>query len=81
MLNVPIFDKHGVEIASKSVAHPALAVASVQWKLLKNFCSEFGLSPVARTRLAIERQDDSDRNLHDVLSGPELTAEERARLQ
>lgn len=81
LLELPIFDKEGSEIGSKLIPHPALMIASTHWKVMRAFCSEFGLSPVARTRLAIERQDDSDRNLHDVLSGPELTTEERARLQ
>jgi P27 family predicted phage terminase small subunit len=60
--------------------HPAVAVSNAAWALVKGFCSEFGLSPVSRTRLAIERKDDGERNLHDLLSGPRLTPEEKGRI-
>src|SRR5579863_8251506 len=35
--------------------HPAVAQMNAAWTLLKMFCSEFGLSPVSRTRLAVEK--------------------------
>jgi P27 family predicted phage terminase small subunit len=43
----------------KRKAHPAIAVSNAAWRQVRAFCSEFGLSPVSRTRLAIERKDDA----------------------
>jgi phage terminase small subunit len=40
------------------------------WMLLKAFCSEFGLSPVSRTRLAIEKPADAEDDLLEILSQP-----------
>ena len=41
--------------------------------------SEFGLSPVSRTRLTIENPDDSMAELEAILRGPRLTDEEREK--
>ena len=38
--------------------------------LLKSFCSEFGLSPVSRTRLTIEKPADGEDELIAILSQP-----------
>jgi phage terminase small subunit len=38
--------------------------------LLKAFCSEFGLSPVSRTRLAIEKPAAGEDDLLEILSQP-----------
>ena len=35
--------------------HPAVRQGTQAWALMKAFCSEFGLSPVSRTRLAIDK--------------------------
>ena len=50
--------------------HPAVAQMNAAWLLLKAFCSEFGLSPVSRTRLAIDKADDGDDELVEILSQP-----------
>jgi P27 family predicted phage terminase small subunit len=50
--------------------HPAVAQMNAAWTLLKMFCSEFGLSPVSRTRLAIEKPADGDDELLEILSQP-----------
>lgn len=50
--------------------HPAVAQMNAAWMLLKAFCSEFGLSPVSRTRLAIERSTDGESELLAILAQP-----------
>ncbi|HLN02059.1 MAG TPA: phage terminase small subunit P27 family [Bryobacteraceae bacterium] len=50
--------------------HPAVAQMNAAWTLLKMFCSEFGLSPISRTRLAIEKPADSEDDLLEILSQP-----------
>ncbi|MBZ5592775.1 MAG: phage terminase small subunit P27 family [Acidobacteriia bacterium] len=50
--------------------NPAVAQMNAAWTLLKMFCSEFGLSPVSRTRLAIEKPADGDDELLEILSKP-----------
>jgi P27 family predicted phage terminase small subunit len=50
--------------------HPAVRQGNQAWALMKAFCGEFGLSPVSRTRLAIEKLDDGDEDLMELLSRP-----------
>ena len=50
--------------------HPAVAQMNAAWMLLKMFCSEFGLSPVSRTRLAVEKPADAEDDLLEILSQP-----------
>ena len=60
----------GEKILLKIKAHPAIAVSNQAWRLLHRFCSEFGLSPVSRTRLTIEKKDDGVLDLATLLSQP-----------
>jgi P27 family predicted phage terminase small subunit len=57
-------------VVSSVRAHPAAAQGTAAWMLLKAFCSEFGLSPVSRTRLAIEKPADAEDDLLEILSQP-----------
>ena len=50
--------------------HPAVAMGNDAWSLLRSFCSEFGLSPVSRTRLSIERTDPAEDDLMKILMQP-----------
>jgi P27 family predicted phage terminase small subunit len=50
--------------------HPAVAQGNAAWALLKSFCSEFGLSPVSRTRLTVEKPTNSEADLMEILSRP-----------
>jgi P27 family predicted phage terminase small subunit len=50
--------------------HPAVAQMNAAWMLLKAFGSEFGLSPVSRTRLAIDKPVDAEDELLEILSQP-----------
>jgi|SRR5947209_7515997 len=60
----------GAIIGQKVKNHPAVAVSNACWRNVRAFCSEFGLSPVSRTRLAIEQTDFSDADLTELLSRP-----------
>jgi len=48
--------------------HPAVAQGNAAWALMRAFCSEFGLSPVSRTRLAIEKPTAGEDDLLEILS-------------
>src|ERR1700675_3307689 len=50
--------------------HPSVAQGNAAWVLLKAFCSEFGLSPVSRSRLAIDRPGAGEADLMEILSRP-----------
>jgi P27 family predicted phage terminase small subunit len=51
-------------------SHPAVAQMNAAWVLLKAFCSEFGLSPVSRSRLAIEKPSAGEADLMELLAQP-----------
>lgn len=51
-------------------AHPAVAMGNDAWTLLRSFCSEFGLSPVSRARLSIDRTDTGEDDLMKILMQP-----------
>jgi P27 family predicted phage terminase small subunit len=50
--------------------NPAVAISNAAWRQLRLFCSEFGFSPVSRTRLAIEKKDDGEADLAKMLMTP-----------
>jgi phage terminase small subunit len=50
-----------------------MTVANVAWALMKAFVVEFGLTPLSRTRLTIERREDAEDELNELLTGPRLT--------
>lgn len=52
--------------------HPSVSVSNASWAHVKAFCSEFGLSPVARTRLTIEKRDTSEAEMQAALSKPRV---------
>jgi P27 family predicted phage terminase small subunit len=59
----------GESITTKK--HPAVEISNRSWLIVKAFCSEFGLSPVSRTRLAIAKKpQDSMKSLMEMLSKP-----------
>lgn len=75
--------KHGLLIAEPIVkadgevtgrtrikANPAIAISNKSWRVAHSFCSEFGLSPVSRTRLTIDKSDSSHGDLLKLLSQP-----------
>src|SRR5690242_2033149 len=52
---------NGSLVILKRRAHPAVNVSRVAWNQVRAFCSEFGLSPVSRTRLAVEKRSEERR--------------------
>jgi P27 family predicted phage terminase small subunit len=50
--------------------HPAVAQGNAAWALVKAFCSEFGFSPVSRSRLALEKGVADEEDLLAILSRP-----------
>lgn len=54
----------------KLKTHPAVTISKACWSQVRSFCSEFGLSPVSRTRLALEKPDDGKDDLMEMLSAP-----------
>ena len=50
--------------------HPAVAQMNAALMVQRAFCSEFGLSPVSRTRLAVDKPADGDDELAVILSQP-----------
>jgi P27 family predicted phage terminase small subunit len=50
--------------------HPAVRQGNQAWALMKAFCSEFGLSPVSRMRLVVDKGDDEEQDLMALLSRP-----------
>jgi P27 family predicted phage terminase small subunit len=69
LIEQPILDAAGKQAGVRLKAHPLVAVSHSSWKLFKGFASEFGLSPVARLRLAIE-SDSGEGELLSILSRP-----------
>lgn len=74
IVSEPVFYKGeplaGIERTKK---HPAITVAQASWALVTKFCSEFGLSPVSRSRLTIDRKEkQTDQNINDLLAGPRV---------
>lgn len=65
-----IDDESGEVIVLKRKNHPAIAISRASWNQVRAFCSEFGLSPVSRTRLAVEKRDDGAADLATLLSTP-----------
>ena len=50
--------------------HPAVRQGNQAWALMRSFCSEFGLSPVSRLRLAVEKPDAGEADLLELLGRP-----------
>jgi P27 family predicted phage terminase small subunit len=70
-LEEPIIDPEtGEQKGVKIKRNPADVVSNRAWGLVKAFCSEFGLSPVSRTRLTLEKRDDGKSELLKLLSQP-----------
>jgi P27 family predicted phage terminase small subunit len=50
--------------------NPLVGQMNAAWMIMRAFCSEFGLSPVSRTRLTVDKPDDSEDELMEILSQP-----------
>jgi P27 family predicted phage terminase small subunit len=65
-----IYSKDGEEMGYKRKVHPLIAVSNQAWNAVRGFCSEFGLSPVSRTRLTIEKPDTGEGDLMEAITAP-----------
>jgi P27 family predicted phage terminase small subunit len=63
-------EEDGQVVVLRTKKHPAVEISNRCWLIVRAFCSEFGLSPVSRTRLTIERKDDGEDELMKILSQP-----------
>ncbi len=63
-------NKSGEVLSIKKRKNPAVEISSKAWTLVRSFCSEFGLSPVSRTRLAIGKDAQKDDDLAALLLRP-----------
>ena len=68
-----------MEPLQKLKTHPAVNISRAAWAQVRSFCSEFGLSPVSRTRLAIDKTEKDQQDLMSVLSGPREPRKERVQ--
>jgi P27 family predicted phage terminase small subunit len=60
--------------------NPAVFVANSAWMRVHKFCSEFGFSPVSRTRIAMGKQDTTEEDFMKLLSSPRLPRENRVKI-
>jgi len=67
-----IFDRlTGQKVGVRIKNHPATVVSNNCWRLVQTFCSDLGLSIVARQRLSVEAGDTQTTDeLLDLLQGP-----------
>jgi len=66
----PILSDGGEVVGTRQRKNLWLLVRDKSWMLVHRFCSEFGLSPASRTRLTIERKDNSEQDLAALLAMP-----------
>jgi P27 family predicted phage terminase small subunit len=62
-----IGENHDEPVVMKRRYHPAITVSNAAWRQVRAFCGEFGLSPVSRTRLSIEKKDSAVEDLMSIL--------------
>jgi P27 family predicted phage terminase small subunit len=63
-------DAAGNWVVVGMVTHPAVRQRNQALLIMRAFCSEFGLSPISRTRLSVEAPDDEEDDLMALLSQP-----------
>lgn len=73
-----IDEDSGERILLGMKANPACSISDKAWKLVRSFCSEFGLSPTALTRLKIEKPDNPEEDLAKLLYGEDESESELA---
>ncbi len=59
-------------VATEVYTNPAVRISRDAWVQVRAFCSEFGLSPVSRTRLAVEKRSSVTEDLAEILSQPRV---------
>ena len=67
----------GQVVGMRRRKNPAVEIANAAWRNVRGFCSDFGFSPAARTRIALEKPDTTEQDLMKLLSEPRLPRENR----
>jgi P27 family predicted phage terminase small subunit len=63
-------DASGNWVVVGMVAHPGVRQRNQALLIMRAFCSEFGLSPISRTRLSVENPGEEEDDLTALLSQP-----------
>ena len=61
--------------------NPLVGQVNASWMIMRAFCSEFGLSPVSRTRPVVDKPDDGEDELMEILSQPRERKQPREVIQ
>jgi P27 family predicted phage terminase small subunit len=67
----------GQVIGMRRRKNPSVEIANAAWRHVRGFCSDFGFSPAARTRISLEKPDTSEQDFMKLLSEPRLPRENR----
>lgn len=62
----------GDVVGYRQVKNRWVSIRAEADKIFNKFASDFGLSPVSRTRLTVEKKDPSEGNLAKLLAGPRV---------
>jgi P27 family predicted phage terminase small subunit len=82
IIEEPIINHTTEEMTGTKIKnHPAVAISNAAWRQVRAFCSEFGLSPVSRTRLALEQPDTSSEHLMKLLATPREKSKKKDTIQ
>jgi P27 family predicted phage terminase small subunit len=68
----PVLSKDGTLLGHKQIKNDWVGIRAEADKILKQYCSDFGLSPVARTRIKVEKADNPVGDLAKLLSAPRV---------
>lgn len=61
----------GEKLGDRTRVHPGVAISKEAWSQVRQFCSEFGFSPVSRTRIHLDSNDKgAEDDLAALLAGP-----------
>jgi P27 family predicted phage terminase small subunit len=78
----PIINHTTGEVTGTKIKnHPAVAISNAACRQVRAFCSEFGLSPVSRTRLMLEQPDTSREDLMKLLAAPREQSKKKDTIQ
>ena len=65
-----IDEETGERVVLKVRRHPADTISNAAWRQVRAFCSEFGLSPVSRNRVTVEKPKAPAQDLAAILNAP-----------
>jgi P27 family predicted phage terminase small subunit len=80
LIEEPVLNKAGELVGTRRKQNPAVQIANAAWRNVRGFCSDFGFSPAARTRIALEKPNTTEQDFMKLLSSPRLPRENRAKI-